>query len=269
MKIREVLERYGVKPRKRLGQNFLVNKGIRKKILEAGEFEREDLVIEVGPGLGFLTEELVKKAKKVIAFEIDPVFCQILKERFSSSQNLIVINQDFLEADLFSFPSFKIFGNLPYYITTPLLFKILKEKDRLNLAVVMVQKEVAGRILSSPGNKEYGVLTLSLQFSSSISKIADVSPGSFFPSPGVSSTILQIRPRRKPPVEVGDENLLFKIIQVTFQQRRKTILSSLSRSFKQKKKDLIIKLKDIGIDPKARPETLSLLEFAKLSDLFL
>lgn len=269
--IREILSERKLAPRKSLGQNFLIDRNILAKIAEAGHINSGDLVLEIGPGLGALTEILLEQAGTVMAVEYDRGLFSILSERFRDSNNLKLFNQDIMETDLLELvrgfkSGLKVVANLPYYITTPLIFKLVESRINWEAMVFLVQKEVANRICASPGTKEYGALTVMLNFYGKIEKIGNVSRTVFYPEPEVDSTILRIAPYQAPEVQILYPRL-YRVVQAAFQQRRKTILNALgSIGFFQSKEELGIFLKAHGIDPNRRGETLSVAEFKSLSE---
>lgn len=269
--IREILSERKLAPRKSLGQNFLIDSNILAKIAEAGLINSGDLVLEIGPGLGALTEILLEQAGTVMAVEYDRGLFSILGDRFRDSNNLKLFNQDIMETDLLelvkgSESGLKVVANLPYYITTPLIFKLVESRINWEVMVFLVQKEVANRICASPGTKEYGALTVMLNFYGKVEKIGNVSRTVFYPEPEVDSTILRIVPYQTPEVQILYPRLR-RVVQAAFQQRRKTILNALgSIGFLQSKEELGIFLKAHGIDPNRRGETLSVAEFQSLTE---
>ncbi len=256
-KIKELLE--GVRPSKRLGQNFLVDKNILSKILESVDVS-EDSVLEIGPGLGALTLGLSQKAKKIISVEKDPLMCKILKKTLSDVNNVKVLNKDILKIDLSQFKDFKVVANLPYYIVSPVIRKLLEEAS-LKEIYLMVQKEVAERITASPPNMS--ILAVSVQFYGNPEILFNVSKNSFWPKPKVDSSFLKITPEYKYKV---DSNLFFKIVKLGFSQPRKQLLNNLSKEVdKDKIKRILLKE---GLNPKARAETLSIKDWVKLANSF-
>lgn len=269
--IREILSERKLAPRKSLGQNFLIDSNILAKIAEAGLVNPGDLVLEVGPGLGALTEILLEQARMVIAVEYDRGLFSILKERFIDSGNLKLFNQDIMETDLHELvkeheSGFKVIANLPYYITTPLIFKLVESGINWEQMVFLVQKEVAQRISASPGTKEYGALTVMLNFYGKVEKIGNVSRTVFYPEPDVDSAIVRITPYQNPEVQLLYPRLA-KVVQAAFQQRRKTILNALGAAgFFQTKEELGVFLTVHGIEPNRRGETLSVAEFQSITE---
>lgn len=258
-----------LRPIKRWGQNFLIDKNIVGKIIEIAKLHEEDFILEIGPGKGILTEEIAKRVKGVIAVEIDKKLCVLLKERLRKYKNTKIVQADFLKIDLSSLhlmPCTKVIGNLPYYITTPIIMKLLEERKNINSIVVMVQKEVAERMTATAGSKNYGVLSIAVGYFADVSLARSVSRKVFFPEPKVSSSIIKLDILRKPRVKVTDENIFFKTVKGAFAQRRKMLINSLSHSLGLDKKVIQHILEKNNISPKNRAETLTLEEFGKLSD---
>ncbi|MCI4624332.1 MAG: 16S rRNA (adenine(1518)-N(6)/adenine(1519)-N(6))-dimethyltransferase RsmA [Candidatus Magnetoovum sp. WYHC-5] len=247
--------------KRRLGQHFLYDLNILKKIIEHAKLTPDDTVVEIGPGHGSLTSLLLQHCKRVIAIEIDPVLCGKLKQRFVNAVNLELLNADALVFDYGSLGRFKVVANLPYYITTPLLFRLLSFRAHLEAMVLMVQKEVALRIASACGSKTYGVLSVMVQYVTKPNIEFIVGKGSFNPPPKVDSALVSFEIFENPRILVDDEALFFRIIRTSFSKRRKTLANSL-KSLNALAADLLIKA---GIDPKRRPETLSLEEFAAIT----
>ena len=258
-----------LRPIKRWGQNFLIDKNIVAKIIEIAGLGREDFVLEIGSGRGILTEEIVKRVKRVIAVEIDKKLCVLLKERLGKYKNVKIVQADFLKIELSSLhlmPHTKVIGNLPYYITTPIIMKLLQDRKDISSIVVMVQKEVAGRMTASAGSKNYGVLSIAVRYFADVSLAKNVSRKVFFPEPKVSSSIIKLNVLRRPRVKVKDENIFFKTVKAAFAQRRKMLVNSLSHSLNLDKKLIGQILEKNNVSPKRRAETLTLEEFGKLSD---
>lgn len=272
---KEILQKYGFSFKKSLGQNFLIDVNILRRIVDAADIDEKTGVIEIGPGIGALTEQLAKKAKKVVAFEIDGRLLPILEETLTSSPNVKIIHGDVLKADLkrvieeelSDAGEIKVVANLPYYVTTPILLKLLEEKLPLTSIVVMIQKEVASRIEAKPKTKDYGSLSIVCQYYAQPKILFTVPKTVFIPQPNVDSCILQLELREHPPVDVKDEAFFFSVARASFANRRKTLYNNLVRHFPKEKKELVEKaLEDAGIDGKRRGETLSLAEFAALSN---
>lgn len=271
-----ILNKYHITANKRLGQNFLINDEVINNIVKASNIQKDDLVIEIGPGLGTLTSELLECAGKVIAIELDEKMIPILNDRFKLYNNFELINEDVLKVDLnklindnmVDLSKAKVVANLPYYITTPIIMKLLEEKLNIESITVMVQKEVADRITAEPGDKLSGSITYSVNYYAEAEKIAFVDKSSFIPAPEVDSEVIKLQIKKEPKVYVGNEQLFFKIIKASFMQRRKTLLNGLSNSGivkdKEKLKEILEKL-NLSID--VRGEKLTIEEFAKLTNL--
>lgn len=271
-----ILKKHDFRLKKSLGQNFLIEPKILDKIVAKAAIDKKTGVIEIGPGIGALTQKLAENAGKVVALEIDKLLIPILKETLSEYDNVSVINIDVLQAsindiiqtELNQYESIKVVANLPYYITSSIIMKILEEKLAIDSITVMVQKEVAERINANPGGKDYGSLTLLIRFYADTKILFHVPSSVFLPKPNVDSAILQLNIRQNPPVKVVNEKFFLKTIKASFAQRRKTIYNNLVHNLigKEYKEELEQVLKAIEIDPKRRAETLSIEEFAKLSN---
>ena len=273
-----IMKKYNIKANKNLGQNFLVSSDAINQIVNSGEIEKDDLIIEIGPGLGTLTKELLERAKKVICVELDNKMVEILNERFSLYDNLEILNQDILKTDLKeiikkektqnNIKDVKIIANLPYYITTPIIMKLLEEKLDLKSITVMIQKEVAERLIATPGEKNTGAITYTVYYYAEAKKIAEVPNTSFIPEPEVTSEVIRLDIRKKPPVETKNTEMMFKIIKNAFMQRRKTLLNSLTNTkiFKNKEEGTKI-LKTLNLNENIRAEELTLKKFAEITDL--
>lgn len=272
--IREIKDKYDFKLSKSLGQNFLTDKNIIDKIIDATEITEEDLVIEIGPGIGVLTAEAAQLAKKVVAVEIDKNLIPILQDTLSAFDNVEIINQDVLKTDLNRIihdsgcRGVKIIGNLPYYITTPIIMGILESHVQADSITIMMQKEVADRIKSGPGTKAYGALSVAVQYYCTVSTVAIVPKEVFFPAPKVDSAVLKLNLRKERPVDLIDEKLFFRCIKAGFGQRRKTLSNSLMQLGDISKSEVLQGLQAAGIEEKRRAETLSLEEFAVLANYF-
>lgn len=273
---RYILKKYNIKANKKLGQNFLISDEIIDKIIDASKIEKKDLVIEIGPGLGTLTSKLLENAEKVIAIELDTNMIKILKDRFNLYDNFILLNEDVLQADLKDLISknsnkdvkVKVVANLPYYITTPIIMKLLEERLDIESITVMVQKEVADRITALPGDKLSGAITYSISYYAETKKIAFVNKECFIPAPEVDSEVIQLQIRTKPQVEVENEELFFKVIKASFMQRRKTLINGLINSgIIKEKNDIKNIFKKLDLNPEIRGEKLTIEQFAKLSNL--
>ena len=267
-----ILDKYGFKFSKRLGQNFLIDGNIINKIADTAVLDENSGVLEIGPGFGTLTQALCSKAKKVVSIEIDKSL-EIVHKETLNYDNLKVIYEDFMKIDVnklideeFEGLNVKIVANLPYYITTPIIMKILEERYKISKIVVMVQKEVAQRLNSLPGSKEYGAITLAVQYRAD-TNIAMIVPNTvFMPRPKVDSAVIEFNILNKPRIDVQDEILLFNVIKASFGQRRKTLMNGLSNNLKISKEIVKEALESAGIDPGIRGETLGLNEFGKISD---
>ena len=272
-----ILKKYKIKANKSLGQNFLISQEVVDKIVESSNISKEDLVIEIGPGLGTLTKELLEKAGKVIAIELDDKMLQILNDRFALYDIFELINNDVLKVDLGKIIEKEkkennlkkaiVVANLPYYITTPIIMKLLEEKLDLESITVMIQKEVADRLAEIPGGKNTGAITYTVYFYAETEKILEVPNNSFIPEPEVTSEVIKLNIRKEEPVKVDDKELFFKIIKSAFMQRRKTLLNGLTNAkvFKNKEEGIKV-LKELGISENIRAEKLTLEQFAQLSD---
>lgn len=274
--VTELLHKYNIKASKKFGQNFLIDKNIMNKITDAASLNPSDMVLEVGAGMGALTVELAKAAEKVLTFEIDKTLAPLLSETLSMHTNVDIIFGDILKQDLneitsryFGEKSFKVVANVPYYITTPIIMLFLESRLPLSRMVLLVQKEVAQRIVANPGSEEYGALSLAIQYRMSPGIGAIVPPTVFMPAPEVDSAIIVLERRTQPAVKVKDERLMFELIRAAFAQRRKRLSNALSAiSPNGKTKTEIVSILDsCGIDPKRRGETLALDEFARISDM--
>ena len=274
---KEILDKYGFSFKKSLGQNFLIDTNILDRIVDhAGVTERTG-VIEIGPGIGALTEQLAKRAKKVAAFEIDQRLLPILKDTLAPYDNVTVIHQDVLKADVKAVmdeqfqdcDEVMVVANLPYYVTTPIIMKLLEENLPLKGIVVMLQKEVADRMAAKPSSKEYGSLSIAVQFYTEPKTVMGVPKTVFVPQPNVDSAVIKLTLREAPAVAVKDESFFFQVVRASFAQRRKTLLNNLVNNLpngKEKKADIEKALRDSQIDGKRRGESLSIEEFAVLSD---
>lgn len=264
-----ILNKYGLRANKKLGQNFLINESIIYDIVKKANVTKEDVVIEIGPGLGSLTKELINNAKKVIAIELDPNMIDILKSRFGIFDNFEVIYGDVLKIDLEElikgYDSVKVVANLPYYITTPIIMKLLEDRLKIKSITVMVQKEVGERICATYKDKEYGAITVSVQYYSEPQIIIDVPKENFLPAPEVDSCVIRLDMREKPPVFLKDEKLFFRLVKGAFTQRRKTINNSLTCSGKSKE-EIMAALNKLGIDSKLRAENLSIQQYADIAN---
>lgn len=275
-----LMKKYHIKANKSLGQNFLIDENVVKNIADCSNITKEDLVIEIGPGLGTLTKELLEKAGKVVAIELDKKMLSILKDRFLLYDNFNLINEDVLKVDLNKlikeekekngFKSAKIVANLPYYITTPIIMKLLEEKLDLESITVMIQKEVADRLVATPGSKDTGAITYSVYYYSDAESVLEVPNDSFIPEPEVTSKVIKLNIRKEAPVEVKSKKVMFRVIKCAFMQRRKTLLNALvnTKVFLNKEEGVKI-LKELNLDENIRAEKLTLQNFADITNKIL
>ncbi len=267
-----IMKKYNITANKGYGQNFLIDETIIQEIVNKANISKDDLIIEIGPGLGSLTSALLEKAGKVICIELDKKMINLLNDRFSLYNNFELINDDILKVNLQeiinnnNFKNAKVVANLPYYITTPIIMKLLEEKLNLKSITVMVQKEVALRLAEKPGGKETGSITYSINYYANPEIILNVPKESFIPSPKVDSAVLKLEILNKPKVNVADEKLFFKIIKASFLQKRKTLINSLSNSGIISKDAIEKILNELNIDIKVRAEELSLEDFANITE---
>ncbi|GGK32013.1 ribosomal RNA small subunit methyltransferase A [Caldalkalibacillus thermarum] len=271
-----LLEKYGFTFKKSLGQNFLIDSNILRAQVEAAALDKTTGVIEVGPGIGALTEQLAIRAGRVVAFEIDQRLIPILEESLRPYDNVHIIHQDVLKADLEQvvktylrgLDKLKVVANLPYYVTTPILLHFIESGLRFEHIVVMVQKEVADRLTATAGSKDYGSLTVFVQYYTEPELIKVVPKTVFVPRPQVDSALVKLSLRKEPPVQVVDEDLFFKTVRACFAQRRKTLLNNLLHQLvgKERKRELVQVLHELDIDPSRRGETLTIAEFARLAN---
>lgn len=281
---KELVRKYNIRLTKSLGQNFLIDENIPRRIVEAAGVDSTDLVIEIGPGIGSMTRELAVKSGKVIAVEIDRHLMEALAENMKDFTNVKIINEDVMKLDMEKtisgekeYDSFspgrsavKVVANLPYYITTPIIMKLLEENPGIDAMVFMVQKEVAERIVAKPGGKDYGALSVAVQYYSEPEILFNVPPHCFMPQPDVDSTVIRMAVRKSPPVTIKSKDIFFKTVKASFGQRRKTLVNALSNSgyFIEGKEEIKRILKNMGIDEKRRGETLTIMQFAELSNAF-
>ncbi|MBR6034351.1 MAG: 16S rRNA (adenine(1518)-N(6)/adenine(1519)-N(6))-dimethyltransferase RsmA [Clostridia bacterium] len=276
-KTKQILKANHLYANKKLGQNFLINEEIIEDIVSKSEVSKDDLIIEIGPGLGSLTEALLKKAGRVVCVELDQNMIEILNKRFNNTSNFEIIHNDILKVDLNSLISerkkqyglvkAKVVANLPYYITTPIIMKLLEEKLDITSITVMVQKEVAQRLTAVPGDEFTGAITYTINYYSVPSTIIDVPKENFMPVPEVDSSVIQLKILKEPSVSVEDENLFFEIIKCAFMQKRKTIINSLTNSKLVEKEKIKLALEKMGLDDKIRAEKLTIEQFARLTSL--
>ncbi len=270
--IRKELAEYGLFPKKRLGQHFLVDRNILNKMIRMAQVNENDVILEIGPGLGEMTIGLAKKVKKVVTIEIDPNLVEILKKKVMDYPNVEVVKGDILKMDFNRLlhhgkESMKVVANLPYQISTPLLFRFIESRQLFSTLTLMVQKEVAERMVAPSGRKEYGPLSIFVQMVSNLSILFFVKPTAFFPPPKVESAVIQISWKEKPTVELKDEEWFKKIVKGCFSYRRKTLINALKHSELPLPNDIELRIKEIGIDLRRRPETLSIQEFANLAEI--
>lgn len=277
---RFLMNKYNIKANKSLGQNFLIKEEVVEQIVESAKIEKEDLVIEVGPGLGTLTKYLLEKAGKVICIELDKKMIEILNDRFFLYSNFKLLNQDVLKVDLKELiqkeksegkiKHVKIVANLPYYITTPIMMKLLEEQLEIESITVMIQKEVADRLIAVPGEKETGAITYTVYYYATAQGVIEVQKDSFIPEPEVTSKVITLKIRKKPPVQTKNKKMMFKIIKNAFMQRRKTLANALvNTKIFTNKEEAVQALKEIGLDENIRAEKLTLEDFANLSNKLL
>ena len=275
-----IMKKYNIRANKSLGQNFLISEQVVNEIVESSKIDKEDLVIEIGPGLGTLTKYLLEKAGKVIGIELDKKMVEILQDRFKLYNNFELYQQDVLKIDLkhlikkekenTNIKKVKIVANLPYYITTPIIMKLLEEKLDLESITVMIQKEVADRLIAIPGEKETGAITYAVYYYAIAEAILEVPKESFIPEPEVTSKVIKLNIRKEPPIEVQDKELMFKIIKSAFMQRRKTLINALNNAkiFQNKEEGNQI-LESLKLDEIVRAEKLTLENFADITNRIL
>ncbi len=277
--VRAIREKYGLQPLKGLGQNFITDRSVLERIVDGAGIGSEDMVIEIGPGIGVLTAELAEKAAFVTAVEIDTRLLPVLEETLAEYDNIHILNRDILKTDLGRIieesreegrftGSVHIVGNLPYYITTPIIMKLLEDQVPADSITVMMQKEVADRISSGPGSRIYGAISVAVQYYCSVTKITDVPKEAFIPRPKVESTVLRLEPLKEKQIEVRDRKMFLRCVKAGFAQRRKTLLNSLASAGGIDKDTVRKTLETVGIDPGRRAETLTVEEFGKIADGF-
>lgn len=272
----EVIKRHGFDFQKKFGQNFLIDPHVLDKIIAAAEITKEDFVLEIGPGIGTMTQYLAEAAREVTAVEIDRNLIPILQETLAEYDNVTIINQDVLKLDIAALAQeknggrpIKVVANLPYYITTPIIMGLFESGVPLASVTVMVQKEVALRMQAGPGTKDYGALSLAVQYYASPYLAANVPPNCFMPRPNVGSAVIRLTRYEVPPVHVKDEKLMFRLIRASFNQRRKTLVNGLKNSSELSySKDVILEaLQRAGLSENVRGEALTLEQFARLADV--
>lgn len=273
----EVIQKHGFSFQKKFGQNFLIDTHVLDKIISASGVTKEDMVLEIGPGIGTMTQYLAKAARQVVAVEIDSNLIPILKETLKDYDNITVINDDILKVDIRALADqynegrpIKVVANLPYYITTPIIMGLFEGNVPIDNITVMVQKEVADRMQEGPGSKEYGALSLAVQYYAEPYIVANVPPNCFIPRPNVGSAVIRLTRHTQSPVDVKDEKLMFKLIRASFNQRRKTLQNGLNNSpeIAFSKQQIIDAIASLGVSPTIRGEALSLQQFAQLANYF-
>ena len=271
-----VLQKYNFSFQKKFGQNFLIDTHVLDKIIASAEITKDDMVLEIGPGIGTMTQYLACAAGKVVAVEIDKTLIPILEDTLSEYDNVQIINQDVLKVNLAKLAEeenggkpIKVVANLPYYITTPIIMGLFENHVPLKSITVMVQKEVADRMQVGPGTKDYGALSLAVQYYAKPYIVANVPPNCFIPRPKVGSAVIRLERYEEPPVQVTDEKLMFRIIRASFNQRRKTLVNGLKNSpeIQFSKEEIEAAIETLGKGASVRGEALTLEEFARLSNI--
>ena len=274
---REVLQKYDFAFQKRFGQNFLIDTHVLDKIIAASQITKDDFVLEIGPGIGTMTQYLSVAAREVVAVEIDKTLIPILEDTLSEFPNVTVINDDILKVDVAGIARernggrpVKVVANLPYYITTPIIMGLFENQVPLDSITIMVQKEVADRMKTGPGSKDYGALSLAVQYYAKPEIVANVPPNCFMPRPKVGSAVIRLTRYEQPPVFVKDERLMFRIIRASFNQRRKTLVNGLKNSGELSftKEEIETAIEKCGLSPSVRGEALTLEQFAALTNAF-
>lgn len=272
----EIIQKYEFMFQKKFGQNFLIDTHVLEKIISAAGITKNDCVLEVGPGIGTMTQYLTENAGHVVAVEIDRNLIPILKETLADYDNVTVINEDILRVDIKALAEeynggkpIKVVANLPYYITTPIIMGLFESGVPIDNITVMVQKEVADRMKEGPGSKDYGALSLAVQYYAEPEIVANVPPNCFIPRPNVGSAVIRLTRHKEMPVEVKDPALMFKIIRASFNQRRKTLQNGLGNApeLPYTKEQIAAAIAEMGLTPTIRGEALSLAQFAQLSDI--
>lgn len=273
----EIIQKYQFAFQKKFGQNFLIDTHVLEKIIRAAGVTKDDLVLEIGPGIGTMTQYLAEAARQVIAVEIDGNLIPILKETLADYENVQVINQDILKVDINQLAQeynggrpIKVVANLPYYITTPIIMGLFESHVPIDNITVMVQKEVADRMQVGPGSKDYGALSLAVQYYAQPYIVANVPPNCFIPRPNVGSAVIRLTRHEKPPVQVQDEKLMFRLIRASFNQRRKTLQNGLNNSpeIPYTREQIAAAIGSLGVSPSVRGEALGLEQFAALANYF-
>ena len=272
----EIIQKYEFMFQKKFGQNFLIDTHVLEKIISAAGITKNDCVLEIGPGIGTMTQYLAENAGHVVAVELDRSLIPILKETLADYDNVTVINEDILRVDIKALAEeynggkpIKVVANLPYYITTPIIMGLFESGVPIDNITVMVQKEVADRMKEGPGSKDYGALSLAVQYYAEPEIVANVPPNCFIPRPNVGSAVIRLTRHKEMPVEVKDPALMFKIIRASFNQRRKTLQNGLGNApeLPYTKEQIAAAIAEMGLTPKIRGEALSLAQFAQLSDI--
>ena len=273
----EIIQKYEFAFQKKFGQNFLIDTHVLEKIIAAAGVTEDDCVLEIGPGIGTMTQYLAEHARSVVAVEIDKNLIPILQETLKEYENITIINDDILKVDINKLTEeynggrpIKVVANLPYYITTPIIMGLFEGGVPIDSITVMVQKEVAERMQVGPGSKDYGALSLAVQYYADAYIVANVPPNCFIPRPGVGSAVIRLTRHREPPVEVDDPKLMFKLIRASFNQRRKTLQNGLNNSpeLPFAKDEIADAIESLGVTPQIRGEALTLKQFADLSNYF-
>ena len=273
----QVIQKYQFAFQKKFGQNFLIDPHVLDKIIAAAQISKDDCVLEIGPGIGTLTQYLAENARQVVAVEIDSNLIPILEETLKDYPNVTVINEDILKVDMEGLAKeynqgrpIKVAANLPYYITTPIIMSLFEQQVPVDNITVMVQKEVADRMQAGPGSKDYGALSLAVQYYASPYIVANVPPNCFIPRPNVGSAVIRLTRHKEPPVKVKDEKLMFRLIRASFNQRRKTLQNSLNNSpeLSYTKEQIAQAIGSLGLGATVRGEALTLEQFGALSDYF-
>jgi 16S rRNA (adenine1518-N6/adenine1519-N6)-dimethyltransferase len=275
---RAILQQYGLHPKKRLGQNFLVDRNVLTRIADSCAISPDQYLVEIGPGLGGLTQELAQRSRGVLAIEVDSAMKPVLAELAAQQDNIRLLFQDILEVDieaelckafaLEEIPTYQVCANIPYNITTPIIFQLLERCPAMQAATLMMQKEVGARLLARPGSKDYGRLTLTTAYYAQVESVMPVSRNCFYPRPEVDSVVVRLLPQRPKKVAIKQEEVFKAFIRVAFQKRRKTILNISSEFFQRNKGETGRQLQQLGLAPNLRPENLSLEDVALLVNVF-
>ncbi|MDO5541353.1 MAG: 16S rRNA (adenine(1518)-N(6)/adenine(1519)-N(6))-dimethyltransferase RsmA [Eubacteriales bacterium] len=272
----EIIQKYEFAFQKKFGQNFLIDGHVLNKIIDAADITKEDFVLEIGPGIGTMTQYLAEAAGHVLAVEIDKMLIPILQETLAGYNNVEILNADILQVDIGSLVEeknggkpIKVVANLPYYITTPIIMGLLEKHVPVDSITVMVQKEVAQRMQAQPGTKDYGALSLAVQYYCEPYIAANVPPNCFIPRPKVGSAVIRLKTHGEPPVKTEDETLMFRLIRASFNQRRKTLANGLNNSAELQfsKQEIASAIEMLGVPAGVRGETLTLSQFARLADI--